>query len=36
LFVEDAQIAGNSKACKNACKCDGPPLSKTCLSETYT
>jgi hypothetical protein len=23
-------------ACKNACTCDGPPLSKTCLSKTFT
>ena len=29
-------MLGNSTACKNACTCDGPPLSKTCLSKTYT
>ena len=23
-------------ACQNACTCEGPPLSKTCLSKTYT
>ena len=29
-------MLGNSTACKKACTCDGPPLSKTCLSKTYT
>ena len=29
-------VLGNSTACKNTCTCDGPPLSKTCLSKTYT
>ena len=27
---------GNSTACKNARTCNGQPLSKTCLSTTYT
>ena len=27
---------GNRIACKTACTCDGPPLSNTCLSKTYT